>query len=100
MLEEKIQKTKCRIGVLKKMILIRKKTIKISTTEIKSCEDELELQETYTFSGKHDCGVLMETNDRKTEALRLGLDYDTYRKRLLRKCSAFRPHLQSLGYFD
>jgi len=58
------------------------------------------LQETYTFSGKHDCGVLMETNDRKTEALRLGLDYDTYRKRLLRKCSAFRPHLQSLGYFD
>jgi len=45
MLEEKIQKTKCRIGVLKKMILIRKKTIKISTTEIKSCEDELELQE-------------------------------------------------------
>ena len=58
------------------------------------------LQETYKFFGKHDWGVLVGLNDRKAEAQRLGLDYDIYRKRLLRRCVIFRIYLQNIGYFD
>ena len=58
------------------------------------------LKETYKFFGKHDWRVLVGLNDRKAEAIRLRIDYDIYRKRLLRKCVIFRIYLQNIGYFD
>jgi len=58
------------------------------------------LLETYTFFGKHDWRVLVGLNDRKTEAQRLGIEYDIYRKRLLRRCAVFRIYLKNIGYFD
>ena len=58
------------------------------------------LQEICTFFGKHDWEVLIGINDRKTEAQRLGIDYDVYRKRLLRRCTVFKTHIQNIGYSD
>ena len=52
MLEEQIQKVKCRIGMLKKMISIRKKNMEVLPKEIEDCNDELELQESLLLINK------------------------------------------------
>ena len=52
MLEEQIQKVKCRIGMLKKMISIRKKNMEVLPKEIEDCNDELELQESLLLIDK------------------------------------------------
>jgi hypothetical protein len=52
------------------------------------------------FFGQDDLSVLIDEKDRKAEAKRLEIDYETYRKRLNRKCVKFRSILKANGYFD
>ncbi len=48
--------------------------------------------------GKDDLAVIIGLRDKSAEARRLGLNYDTYRKRLQRKLSRFRSLLNDAGY--
>ncbi len=47
---------------------------------------------------ENDARVLLGYTDRRTEAKRLSISYDTYNKRLQRKISAFLPVLKEAGY--
>lgn len=48
--------------------------------------------------GEDDARVLLGYADRRTEAERLSISYDTYSKRLQRKITAFLPVLKEAGY--
>lgn len=48
--------------------------------------------------GENDARVLLGYTDRRTEAKRLSISYDTYSKRLQRKITAFLPVLKEAGY--
>ena len=48
--------------------------------------------------GNSDLAVILGLRDKRTEARRLGLNYDTYRKRLQRKLTQFRSILSDSGY--
>jgi len=48
--------------------------------------------------GESDLAVILGITDKQTEAKLLGLDYDTYRKRLQRKIFRFRNFLNDNGY--
>ena len=52
----------------------------------------------YDHFGEDDAGVLLGYKDRRTEAERLSIRYDTYCKRLTRKIRAFLPILKDAGY--
>ena len=45
-----------------------------------------------------DLSAILGMKDKRTEAMRLGLDYDSYRKRLQRKLNQFRSILNDDGY--
>ena len=58
-----------------------------------------ELMETSTdYFGDNDLAVILGIKNKRTEARRLGLNYDTYRKRLQRKLIKFRSMLKDDGY--
>lgn len=58
-----------------------------------------ELMETASdYFGGNDLAVILGLKDKRAEARRLGLDYDTYRKRLQRKLIKFRSILNDSGY--
>ena len=48
--------------------------------------------------GNSDLATILGMKDKRTEAMRLGLDYDSYRKRLQRKRDQFRSILNDDGY--
>jgi hypothetical protein len=48
--------------------------------------------------GNNDLDVIFGLKDKRAEAERLGIDYDTYRKRLQRKLAKFRSILKDDGY--
>jgi len=48
--------------------------------------------------GDDDAKVVLGLMDRKAEAKRRSITYDTYRKRLDRKTCDFRPILKKAGY--
>ena len=50
--------------------------------------------------GKNDTMVLLGIKDRRDEADRLSIKYDTYCKRLNRKVQSFIPILKQHGYLD
>lgn len=52
----------------------------------------------YDYFGENDAEVILEFKDRRTEAERLSIRYDTYCKRLSRKIHAFIPILKDAGY--
>ncbi len=52
----------------------------------------------YDHFGEDDAEVLLGYKDRRTEAERLSIRYDTYCKRLSRKIRAFLPILKDAGY--
>ncbi len=52
----------------------------------------------YDHFGENDAEVLLGYKDRRTEAERLLIRYDTYCKRLSRKIRAFQPVLKDAGY--
>jgi len=68
----------------------------------KSPEDIImgkELMETATdYFGDNDLDVIFGVKDKHDEAERLGIDYDTYRKRLQRKLAKFKSILKDDGY--
>lgn len=58
-----------------------------------------QLMETATdHFGNSDLAVILGLKDKRTEAMRIGLDYDSYRKRLQRKLNQFRSILNDDGY--
>ena len=58
-----------------------------------------ELMERATdYFGDNDLAVILGVKDKRTEARRLGIDYDTYRKRLQRKLAKLRSILKDAGY--
>lgn len=58
-----------------------------------------QLMETATdHFGDSDLAAILGLKDKRSEAKRLGLDYDTYRKRLQRKLNQFRSILNDDGY--
>ena len=58
-----------------------------------------QLMETATeHFGNSDLSAILGMKDKRTEAMRLGLDYDSYRKRLQRKLNQFRSILNDDGY--
>ena len=52
----------------------------------------------YDHFGEDDAEVLLGYKDRRTEAERLSIRYDTYCKRLSRKIRSFLPILKDAGY--
>ena len=48
--------------------------------------------------GDNDLDVIFGLKDKRAEAERLGIDYDTYRKRLQRKLAKFKSILKDDGY--
>ena len=48
--------------------------------------------------GDSDLAVILGLKDKRDEAKRIGLDYDSYRKRLQRKLNQFRSILNDVGY--
>lgn len=52
----------------------------------------------YDYFGKDDAEVLLGYKDRRSEADRLSINYDTYCKRLSRKIRSFQPILENAGY--
>ena len=48
--------------------------------------------------GDNDLAVILGIKDKRAEATRLGLGYDAYRKRLLRKIGKFKDFLNDNGY--
>jgi hypothetical protein len=48
--------------------------------------------------GDSDLAVILGLKDKRDEAKRIGLDYDSYRKRLQRKLNQFRSILNGDGY--
>ena len=50
--------------------------------------------------GKNDLAVLIGASDRHDEADRLGIDYNTYCRRLQRKVKQFRSFLKGIGYLE
>jgi len=50
------------------------------------------------YFGEEDLAVIIAIKDKRAEARRLGLNYETYRKRLQRKISSFRSILKDNGY--
>ncbi len=52
----------------------------------------------YDYFGENDAEVILEFKDRRTEAERLSIRYDTYCKRLSRKIHDFIPILKDAGY--
>ena len=58
-----------------------------------------QLMETATdHFGDSDLAAIIGLKDKRAEAMRLGLDYDSYRKRLQRKLNQFRSILNDDGY--
>lgn len=70
--------------------------------DYKNPEDVLigkELMEKATdYFGENDLAVILGVKDKQAEARRLGLDCDTYRKRLQRKLIKFRSILENNGF--
>ena len=56
------------------------------------------LELVHTHYGEDDAKVILGLMDRKTQAQRLSVPYDTYRKRLDRKNRTFRKVLKRAGY--
>jgi hypothetical protein len=52
------------------------------------------------YFSKTDLAVLLEASDRHAEADRLGINYNTYCRRLQRRVNKFRFFLQNIGYLD
>jgi len=52
----------------------------------------------FNHFGEDDARVLLGYKDRRTEAERLSISYDTYSKRLQRKITTFLPVLKEAGY--
>jgi hypothetical protein len=50
--------------------------------------------------GKNDLAVILGASDRSDEAIRSGINYYTYCKRLQRKIERFKIYLEGIGYFD
>jgi hypothetical protein len=50
------------------------------------------------YFGEEDLAVIIAIKDKRAEARRLGLNYETYRKRLQRKISNFQSILKDNGY--
>ena len=48
--------------------------------------------------GNSDLAVILGLRDKRTEARRLGMNYDAYRKRLQRKLAQFRSIISDRGY--